>query len=92
LNILDLLSKHPWFLIEVRYSLLDKLSIDETKLLIKELVLENKWYRQSGESKEEFCDWFDGVSTYHELMRSISLYGGLVANAGVGCGARPAAD
>jgi len=80
-NPLDLLSKYPWFYVELELLYSNKQSIDKTKYDLMELILDNRWYRQSYESKEEFVRWFERILTYPELMRSISLYGGLLRNA-----------
>jgi hypothetical protein len=73
--ILDVLDRHPWWLIEVQISEPEALPLDQAKEEIIDLVRTNRWHRQGDQSAEQFRKYIEASTTFKELIDKISFYG-----------------
>jgi len=76
-------SRNPlyWFapspiqVVEIEIGCPTQLEFDEVKRLVADLIIRKGWYRQGGESRDEFHKGFAAITNLDDLMKNISAYG-----------------
>jgi hypothetical protein len=74
-SVLDLLSPHPWWLIDVHLDDAVLVSLDDAKHDIESLVCDRRWHRQGDQSADQFRKYLADARTFKELIDKISFYG-----------------
>lgn len=70
-----LLDRYPSFVVNYEFARVSRIPFDKAKEHVARLIVDKGWYRQGGETVNQFERWIDQIQTIDELLDGISGYG-----------------